>query len=121
MNKAYLLVALLIALFCALTFAADDKAPQCEEPPSLIPDTFSISYSQDSGTSGTLYFTYIEPAWEEWQMFDIRELASDPFTAEFTVSFKDSGIELPSTFDITDTSACKFKTPNLIHVIMQHL
>lgn len=107
-------LAVLVVAICAALVAAQGTtvATQCKEAPSLIPDTFSLSYLQETRDSGVLYLTYIEPAWEEWEMFDIRELASDPFTATFTIDFTTAGLNLPTNYDLAATTPqCWFKTP----------
>jgi len=94
----------ILCVLCLIALVSAASSPQCAQAPTLIPDTFSISYQPIDEDNGIVYFSYTEPSWENWQMFDIRELASDPFRATFTLNLTDANIK----FSIDD---CTFRTP----------
>lgn len=81
----------------------------------MIPDTFSVTYQPSTLQSGTVYFTYVEPTWDNWPQFDIRELGSNPFSSNFLVQYSNQNFEFVSASNTSlvasPSSTCTFSTP----------
>lgn len=82
---------------------------ECSAVPAMIPDTFSVTYQPSTLYTGTAYFTYVEPTWDNWPQFDIRELASNPYTANFFVQYTNQNFNFSDPTDLSND--CTFSTP----------